>query len=423
MANEDDVPNGYVLSESAMYAFKIQDVFPDVVSFSAAIPSHLRHLFLIPINVTMASSRTASRLAVPTGDTEEADLFGTKTFTYNDNEPTIPSSEPGSIFEIDGADAMTHHNEDFIDENLQSPTETSYMEDIDISQYFDYPYRTEESPVRHSSVIPKVLILKLALRSESIITKTPSKVKDRASSCSVSLTSYDKKTKVFTFNANCGNGNHIVRASVKDLENVSLTCDCKFWQYGGPEFHAEQNAFMFGNPNGTASPPDIRDPDRQFWLCKHTYAVLKRIDSFIADEIEENQTSEEDEILIKIDEDWDKMQEVTEVPLDDSDDLEVDWEVSEIPDGDEEDVYEIDLDDSEEEPETESKAKPEPEEEPEEEPEDVYEIDLEEPEEEPDEEPEDVYEIDFDESPEKSKDDEYEIDFDESEKELDKEKK
>ncbi|KKL79723.1 hypothetical protein LCGC14_2012000, partial [marine sediment metagenome] len=148
-----DGPQGFILSEAALYSYEDQDVFPDLISFAAAIPDHLKPLFLIPIRLEAASSRinkmascmTSMRTGdgiIPTGDTPEADLFGVKTFVYDDNEPTIPQDTPGSIFDIDGADAMTHHQEDDQDENIQVPTDTSYMNDVDMTQYWDYPYRT-----------------------------------------------------------------------------------------------------------------------------------------------------------------------------------------------------------------------------------------------------------------------------------------
>ena len=176
--HDDDSPHGFILSDAALYAFKDQDVFPDLISFSAAIPDHLKPLFLIPIRIDMATSgigRMASSVAnfrvgdgiVPSGATPEGDLFSVKTFVYEDNEPTVPSDDPGSIFDIDGADSMTHHQEDGgeQDENIQVPTDTSYMNDVDMTQYWDYPYRTEETPVRHSS---RIVVVRVSLKPDQL---------------------------------------------------------------------------------------------------------------------------------------------------------------------------------------------------------------------------------------------------------------
>jgi hypothetical protein len=335
----EDIPQGFILSDAALYSFMDQDVFPDLISFAAAIPDHLKPLFLIPIRLETASSkvgRMASHLAslrigdgaIPTGDTPEGDLFGVKTFVYDDNEPTIPQSTPGSIFEVDGADERTHHQEDDQDENIQVPTDTSYMEDVDMTQYWDYPYRTKEKPVRHSS---RTMVVRISLKPDELESKAPTDVKDRARTCSVSLVSYDKRGRVFTFSVNCGNRPHNVRAAMTDLDHVAVNCDCEFWQWNGPEFHAKENAYMLGSPRGTASPPDIRDPDRKYYLCKHTYAILTRLDHFVQEMAEENEDLDEQGLLLAVDQNWDRLEGVTQIPLEEieDEDIEVDWESDE----------------------------------------------------------------------------------------------
>lgn len=375
----DLTPQGFLLSEAALYSFFAQDVYPDVFSFCSAIPDHLKQLFLIPVRLEPAVDPTAqalvasvaSRMAgdvIPTGDTPEGDLFSYKTFVYDDNENTVAPSDPGSIFEIDGADAMTHHqdNVDTQDINVQVPSDTSYMSDVDMTESdMSYPYRTDERPLRHSSdresvsifhyglkralgqleVPPLVIAARSVLRSrvaikpEQLEPKAPGKVKDNAESCKVSLVSYDKRGRVFTFDVDAGNGAKNVRASLTDLDHVAMTCDCSFWRYNGPEYHAKTGGYMLGLPHGTASPPDIRDPDRQYYLCKHTYAVLKRLDEFVSDVTDENWDMDEDEALKKVDENWDQMEEVAEVPIDEfEDDVVVDWDEP----GEDEDVEDAD---------------------------------------------------------------------------------
>jgi hypothetical protein len=351
-SDKKEFPHGFLLSDAAQYAFLCQDVFPDIISFAAAIPDHLKPLFLIPIKVetlqVAAQKRIASSVArrrfladgaTPVGDggEDEADWFGTKTFKYQDNEPTVPSSEPGSIFDTKSgeADSLTHHQEYNYDENIEVPTDTTFVEDVDITQYWDYPYRQKETPVRHSS-IPLVALLelpwrrRLAMKPEELEPRAPEKIKRNAQSCRVSLTSYDKKTRVFTFAVNCGHGDRTVQASLSDVDKVALACDCPFWRYNGPEFHAKHNAYMLGQPFGTAAPPDVRDPDRKYFLCKHAYSVLKRLDDFVQEVTEENWDLDDEEVLDKVDEDWDRLEPVAEVPIEDLDDddldIEIDWE-------------------------------------------------------------------------------------------------
>jgi hypothetical protein len=332
----DLIPDGFILSESALYAYKCQDIYHDIISFAAAIPDNLKPLFLIPIKLETATTSVeiASRVAsmhyadgaIPTGgDTEDAELFGTKTFVYDDNQPTIPSSDPGSIFDIDCADEITHHQEYNYDENIQVPTETTFMEDVDITQYQKYPYRTDESPVRHSSIKSyPVMIMKLALKPEIVIPHTPDKIKKNAHACTVSLVSYDKKTRIFTFSVDAGNGAKTVRAALSDIDDVALSCDCPFWRYNGPEFNAKTNKFMLGQPYGRATPPDVRDPERQYWLCKHAYAVLKRLDHFIQEVIDENWEMDDSDLLEEVDKEWDRLEGTVQIPLEKAEEIDID---------------------------------------------------------------------------------------------------
>lgn len=359
-----DFPHGYALSESALYAFTCQDVFPDTLSFAAAIPDNLKPIFLIPIRLEIASSRSAvahnianHRCAdgyTPSGGTEEGDLFGTKTFTYEDNTPTVPSSESGSIFQVDDADDITKHQEYNYDQNVQEPSDTSYMSDVDVTEDgFDYPYRTNQE-VRHSSVKqPNVVVFKLrvALKPEQLEIHTPKKIKDNAESCTVSLVSYDKKTKVFTFSADCGNGKKQVQAKLSDIDQIAMSCNCPFWRWNGPEYHAVQKSYMLDSPFGSATAPNERDPDRKYWLCKHTYAVLRRMDFFVQEIIDENWDKDDSELLDEVDNEWDRLEGAVEIPIEDIDeddlDLEIDWDVNESPEGLEEGEVDVDLSDLE----------------------------------------------------------------------------
>ncbi len=341
---EYNFPHGFVLSESALYAFICQDVYPDVLSFASAIPDHLKPLFLIPIQVQFqsASAQIATRIAhkcgqrekcESVGNTEEADLFGYKTFVNDDAEPTIPSSEPGSIFEMNDADDLTHHQEYNYDENIQVPSDTSFMSDVfPEDSGFDYPY-TSDAKVRKSSAnIPFVAIfgLRVALKPEQLQNHAPPKIKENAKACVVSLVSYDKKSRIFTFAVNCGNGAKQVQTKLSSIDQVSMSCNCPFWRWNGPEFHAKGNSFMLGQPFGTAAPPDIRDPNRKYWMCKHAYAVLRRLDNFVQEVVDENWDKDEDELLDVVDDEWDRLEGASAVPLEEAEeddiDIDIDWD-------------------------------------------------------------------------------------------------
>jgi len=65
--------------------------------------------------------------------------------------------------------------------------------------------------------------------------------------------------------------------SLQELD-VQVRCDCPFFIYNGPEHNASTGNYLFSNPRGTADPPDIRDPRRQYYICKHIAAVFSLID-------------------------------------------------------------------------------------------------------------------------------------------------
>ena len=64
---------------------------------------------------------------------------------------------------------------------------------------------------------------------------------------------------------------NVTKVTKMDLE---LSCTCPAWQWLGPEFHAKQDDYQLGKPRGTATTPDIRDPERTHQVCKHVAAVL-----------------------------------------------------------------------------------------------------------------------------------------------------
>ena len=335
--SQDGFPHGFVLSDAAIYSFRIQNVYPDILSFVTAIPEHLRALFLIPIQLQAASdSRMASvadrisrRVAIPTGHTDEADYFGARTFVTDDNEPMEARKDDGSIFDIDGAEGRTHHQENNWDENIQAPSDTSYMSDVEPRDVRPWPYRTDERPTRHSFIVPIVAFLrKKALKVEDLEPRAPSGVRERAEACGVKLVSYDKQSRIFTFSVNCGKSDRTVRASISNVNQVALACDCPFWRYNGPEFHAQRNDFLLGGPFGTAQEPNVRDPDRKYWLCKHAFSVLKRIDGFVQDVSEENWGLDDDDLLKVVDSEWDRLEDEARVPIAeiDSEDVDVDLE-------------------------------------------------------------------------------------------------
>jgi hypothetical protein len=72
---------------------------------------------------------------------------------------------------------------------------------------------------------------------------------------------------------------------------------------------------MLGRPRGTAGPPDIRDPDRKNWLCKHAYAVLRHLERHVQRIVDENWALDDDDLLLEIDAEWDRLSEEAATPM------------------------------------------------------------------------------------------------------------
>lgn len=124
---------------------------------------------------------------------------------------------------------------------------------------------------------------KVAATLAEITENLSPKVRQRARSCNVTVKRVDARNLRWIFSVDCGNGPKVVRlkarrkaVSVKSLTkmDVSVSCSCKAWQWLGPEHNADQGGYLDGNPVGTASPPDIKDPARINRVCKHVAAVL-----------------------------------------------------------------------------------------------------------------------------------------------------
>lgn len=67
---------------------------------------------------------------------------------------------------------------------------------------------------------------------------------------------------------------------VKGLD-LLISCSCPYWQWQGPEHHAQHKGYLYGKPRGTASTPYIKDPVGINFLCKHAYKVLQLIQNQI----------------------------------------------------------------------------------------------------------------------------------------------
>lgn len=106
----------------------------------------------------------------------------------------------------------------------------------------------------------------------------------KSRSCKAQLKRADIRNLRWIFAVDCGNGPRAVRLKADRRGNVTqfmrmdfhVACSCPAWRWQGPEFHSTTKNYQDPKTplQGTASPPNIRDPERVNKVCKHVAAVL-----------------------------------------------------------------------------------------------------------------------------------------------------
>jgi len=106
----------------------------------------------------------------------------------------------------------------------------------------------------------------------------------KSSTCTATLKRADIKNLRWIFSVDCGNGAKVVRFKADRKGNVTkfmkmdfhVACSCPAWRWQGPEYHSTTKDFQDPRTplQGTASTPDIRDPNRVNKVCKHVAAAL-----------------------------------------------------------------------------------------------------------------------------------------------------
>ena len=130
----------------------------------------------------------------------------------------------------------------------------------------------------------------VAAKMSEIIKGCSPKLHERASTLEVARARIDPRNAVWLFDVQSQTDpsqNYRVRlkalrkGNLRSLSkaDVLVSCNCNFWQWQGPEHWAKSGGYLYGKPMGTASAPNIKDPDKQHAACKHVLATLKYLDS------------------------------------------------------------------------------------------------------------------------------------------------
>jgi len=262
-----------------------------------------------------AGGPALSESKLPSGDPAgkgislDPEIPGAATYAKPSQEgPREPPKNDQSMYHVDNADDLLkgQGRGDEIDHQYAKPNYNGLgvRPDNDYSKT-KYPYR-DGIPNRHNaSIIATVTQLwllrtshevpvafsgpvKVAVRLSEIEQGLNPKVRDRASTCKATLKRADVRNLRWIFSVDCGNGPKMVRLKaqrkgrVVALSKMDLhfSCSCPAWRWLGSEFHAKEETYLDGKPRGTASPPDIKDPQRVNRVCKHVAAVLTQVRSW-----------------------------------------------------------------------------------------------------------------------------------------------
>lgn len=260
----------------------------------------------------IAGGPALSESKLPSGDPAgkgvslSPDIPGSATFAKpSDEGPREPSTNDQSMYHVDNADDLLKDQgkADEIDNSHADPSYNGLGErpDNDYSKT-KYPYR-DGVPNRHNADlvenVKQLWLLRMAHEiqvpldgSARVATRVPGieeglnpKVVERSTACAVSLKRADIPNLRWIFSVNCGNGPKMVKLKatrkgvVKALTkmDVHFSCSCPAWRWLGPEFHAKGEEYLDGKPRGTASTPNIKDPERINRVCKHVSAVIGQV--------------------------------------------------------------------------------------------------------------------------------------------------
>jgi hypothetical protein len=223
----------------------------------------------------------------------------------SDEAPRETGKDDESIHRQDNADDLTKGPQTTPDERDHGQTfSPSYAppvggkSDQDVTEKTKWPYR-DGFPNRNASAefvaelwrlktateVRLSLPGKVAARLSEIEQGLNPKVIDRSSHCGVTLKRADIPNMRWIFAVNCGNGPKVVKLRADRGGNavklgkmdLFLSCSCPAWRWWGSEHNSQSGGYLDGKPRGTASAPDIRDPNRVNRVCKHAEAVLQSV--------------------------------------------------------------------------------------------------------------------------------------------------
>jgi hypothetical protein len=228
---------------------------------------------------------------------------GYRTFSKPEDDVRTPTRDDEAIYRVDGPDdlAKSRDRVDVVDQGDTS-TSTYGLGESDQGKT-KYPHRDDKPNSHNASDVDPEFVAQLhilarktpvifkyesrtaarvAATAEQILRGLNPRFVERSRRVSVDLRRADLKKMRWLFRVK---GNNVYAVKVRAMRprsnttkfskmDLEIACSCPAWQWQGPEFHSTGKEYQLGPLMGTASTPDIRDPARQNFVCKHVAAVL-----------------------------------------------------------------------------------------------------------------------------------------------------
>jgi hypothetical protein len=238
-------------------------------------------------------------------------ISGQSTFNKPVDDVRNDTPKDESIYRVDGPGdlAKDQSHSDEIDHSQGHPSFYG-PGDSDSRTVTLYPYRDDKPNTHNAAVDPEFVAqlyilgfkaplhlryqdyttARVAATAEQILEGLNPKFVARSRQVAVALKRADRKNLRWIFSVK---GNDVYAVKIRAIRprknttkfsklDLELSCSCPAWQWQGPEFHSTGGhllpgpvpEYQLGALMGTASTPNIRDPERQNFICKHVAAVL-----------------------------------------------------------------------------------------------------------------------------------------------------
>jgi hypothetical protein len=232
----------------------------------------------------------------------DSGIPGQATFNKPEDDIRQPRKDDENIYRVEDADDLLKDRSriDTREDNADKHDGLGYYGEghWDSSGKPKYPYR-DNRPNTHNARLETIVGLYLLRQAREVVIHPEDRVKiavtlseithglspkvlRNARRCKTAVKRVDAKNLRWIFAVDCGNGLKVVKLQAVRSKNIvklvkmdlRLSCSCPFWQWQGPEYHAQTKGYLLGDPRGTASAPDIKDPGRVQPICKHVASVL-----------------------------------------------------------------------------------------------------------------------------------------------------